>query len=332
MFKKFAPLTLKILVSVVILYFLFRGIDIEKFKVVASRISPLVIFVLAFMFFMSQFFSSLRWHTILKDDCPVSFRQVFSFYFVGMFFNNFLPTVIGGDVVKGYYLYKETGNGAHSVSSIFLDRYSGYTVLMIFTAVALFFSYDFLSKTELPIFFIGLIGSFVAISLVLWVNIFHGWAVKLLLKINFYKLNEKIDSLYNALMEYKGRKSVLVKIVMFSVIIQGLIIFGYFILGNALGVELSLKYYFLFIPLIATASMIPISFAGLGVREGVFVYLFTKAGVGLEEALGLSLLWFFIMLGVSLWGAVEYLRLGGKEELKSAKEESLKIDKPMEEN
>lgn len=332
MLKKVAPLTLKITVSVVILYFLFRGIDVEKFKVVAGRMSPLIIFVLALMYFMSQLLSSLRWFNILKDDCDVSFRKVFSFYFVGLFFNNFLPTVIGGDVVKGYYLYKETNSGAHSVSSIFLDRYAGYTVLMAFTAGALFFSYDFLSQTELPFFFIALIGSFVCMSLVLWFEVFHGWAVKVLLKVHFYKINDKVESLYNALMEYKARRPVLVKIVLLSVFIQGLIILGYYILGKEIGISLELKYYFLFIPLIAAASMVPISFAGLGVREGVFVYLFTKAGAGMEEALGLSLLWFFITLAVSLWGGVEYLRLGGKEELKSAKEESLKSNEPMEDN
>jgi uncharacterized membrane protein YbhN (UPF0104 family) len=59
--------------------------------------------------------------------------------------------------------------------------------------------------------------------------------------------------------------------------------------------------------------MVPISLAGLGVREGIFIYLFTRIGVSQEAALSLSLLFFFVTLLVSVLGGIEYVRIGGKK-------------------
>lgn len=317
--KKSAIVILKISVSALILYFLAKNIELTKLKVIWDKLSIELIALLLFIAFMSQLVSSIRWYTILKDDFDVKYNRIFSFYFIGMFFNNFLPTMIGGDAVKGYYVYKETGSGAHSVSSIFLDRYSGFAVLMAITFGSVVITYDFLRQTELPFLFFSLIGAFVVMSLIIWVNVFHRWAVDMLLKIHLYKLNEKVDSLYNALMAYKGRKPVLLKIFVISIFVQMIAITGYYILGNAIGIDLAITYYYLFIPMTAAAAMIPLSFAGIGIREGFFVLLFTKAGVGVEEALSLSIFWFFVMLIVSLTGLVEYLRLGGREMLEEVK-------------
>ncbi|MEE9543049.1 MAG: lysylphosphatidylglycerol synthase domain-containing protein, partial [Thermodesulfobacteriota bacterium] len=74
------------------------------------------------------------------------------------------------------------------------------------------------------------------------------------------------------------------------------------------------------------ASMVPISLAGLGVREGIFIYLFTKIGTSQEEALSLSLLFFFATLIISIIGGIEYVRIGGKKAVQAP----VDMDKDME--
>jgi hypothetical protein len=91
------------------------------------------------------------------------------------------------------------------------------------------------------------------------------------------------------------------------------------VLGNAIGMTVPVGYYFLFVPLATVIGMLPISLAGLGVREGAFVALFVTAGASKEQALALSLVWFAVTVMVSLIGGVEYIRLGGKKELDADK-------------
>ncbi len=232
-----------------------------------------------------------------------------------MFFNNFLPTMVGGDVIKGYYLYKKSKRGDVSVTSIFMDRYSGFTALIFLTTVSVIIGYPLIKGTTLPGFFVLLIGGYVGASLIIWVGALHSWAMNIMARIHFYGINKKIDSLYKALMGYKSHPGILIRVFCYSLLIQSGVMVGYWLLGVGLGMELSVIYFFLFIPLATVISMLPVSLAGLGIREGAFVYLFTRVGATPEEALTLSLMWFAIMVIVSVAGGVEYVRTGGRKAL-----------------
>ncbi len=305
----------KIGISGAILYFLFSNINSELFFETALSINPLFPIGTGLIFMGTQVLSVQRWRTILAKDIPMPYRKLLSYYFIGMFFNNFLPTMVGGDVIKGYYLYKTSRRGDVSVTSIFMDRYSGFTALIFLTTIAVIIGYPVIRGTALPGFFVLLIGGYVFASLVIWVGPLHNWAMALMAKIHFYGINKKIDSLYKALMGYKSHPDILIKVFSYSLVVQAGVIICYWLLGIGLGMELSLIYFFLFIPLATVISMLPVSLAGLGIREGAFVYLFTRVGATPEEALTLSLMWFAIMVVVSIVGGVEYVRLGGKSSL-----------------
>lgn len=315
---------LKVCISGTILFFLFRNIDIELFWGTVKSVSPLTIIAGALIIFGTQVVSSYRWQTILKKDMFVPYTRLLSIYLVGMFFNNFLPTMVGGDVIKGYYLYKSSKRGDVSLASIFLDRYSGLTAMMTITAISVIAGFSLLKDTGLVGVFALLIGAFVAASLIIWVGALHSWAMALFAKIHFYGINKKIDTTYKVLMSYKSHRDILFIIFGCSIIVQAGVIIGYFILGYGMGIEVNAGYYFLFIPLSTVVAMLPISLAGLGLREGVMVYLFTLVGATREQALTLSLVWFALMVLVSILGGIEYVRMGGKKELPVSEAEHLK--------
>jgi uncharacterized protein (TIRG00374 family) len=304
---------LKLVVSASLLYILFRSVDLEAFLGVVTTLNPLTIVFLAIFFAAIQCISAYRWSTVLKKDIDLSYPKILSIYFIGMFFNNFLPTLVGGDVIKGYYLYRVTGKGEVSIASILMDRYSGFTALMAITLVALVPGYALIKGTGLPGFFLLLLGGYMVSSFFIWVESFHGWLVNILARIRLLSLNERIETFYSALMSYKNCHGILIRIFLFSIVIQGGLIVGYLILARGMGIGVPTGYFFLFIPLATAVSMIPISLSGLGIREGAFVFLFTRVGATQEEALGLSLLWFAIMVCVSLLGGIEYVRAGGKK-------------------
>ncbi len=312
--KKFFSVLIKIAVSLAIMYFLFRSIRLDVFWKTITSVNPLSVGLAVLIFFSTQSVSTLRWSIILKKDMKISYSRLFSIYFIGMFFNNFLPTMVGGDIVKGYYLYRSSKRGDISVASIFMDRYSGFAALILITSVALIPGYVRIKGTGLPAAFVFLIGGFVSASLVIWVESLHGWAMSVLTKIHFYGINKKIDTFYNVLMGYKNHHRLLLKVFLCSIYIQAGVIIGYYILGRGLGINIPIGYFFLYIPLTTMISMLPISLSGLGIREGAFIFLFTKVGATLEQAMTLSLMWFAITALVSLIGGIEYIRMGGEKE------------------
>ncbi len=305
----------KVGISGAILFFLFRNINSERFFETALSINPLYPIITGLFFVATQLLSTHRWRTILAKDMDLPYTKLLSIYFIGMFFNNFLPTMVGGDVIKGYYLYKRSRRGDVSVTSIFMDRYSGFTALIFLTTISVIVGYPVIKGTPLPGFLVLLIAAYVSASLIIWVGPLHNWAMMIMAKIHFYGINKKIDSLYKALMGYKSHPDILIKVFCYSIVVQAGMIICYWLLGVGLGMELSIIYFFLFIPLATVISMLPISLAGLGIREGAFVYLFTSAGATPEEALTLSLMWFAIMVFVSIAGGIEYVRTGGRKAL-----------------
>lgn len=303
----------KICISGAILWALFKNIDLALFWNTVISVSPLAIVAVAFILIANQSLSAFRWSIVLRKDMDVSYLRLLSIYFIGMFFNNFLPTMVGGDLVKGYFLYRSSGRGDVSFASIFMDRYSGFTALMVITAIALIPGYALIAGTGLSAAFGLLLGGFFCASLLIWVGGLHNWAMRILARIQFYGINKKIDTFYNVLMSYKGRSDILVKIFICSLVVQSAVTLNYWFLGRQLGIDIGIGYFFLFVPLTTVISMLPISLAGLGIREGAFIYLFTKAGVSKEQAITLSLMYFAIMAIVSLIGGIEYLRMGGQK-------------------
>ncbi|MBI5598488.1 MAG: flippase-like domain-containing protein [Deltaproteobacteria bacterium] len=316
MVKKWLMPILKVAVSVLILYALFRNVDPRLLWRTFSSVSPWAIALAAVIYVIAQSLSTWRWATILREDVTITYKDLLSIYFIGMFFNNFLPTIVGGDIVKGYYLYRKTDRAEVAFASIFMDRYSGFAALMAITLVALLVGwrvvYSIGGAGLIAVFFL-LIGGFTGASLFMWSEGLHSRLVSVLGKIRLFGFNEKIDRFYGVFMSYRGRRGVLARVFAFSLIIQAGVIAAYFILGAAMGMDVPAGYFFLFIPLATSASMIPFSLSGLGIREGVLVFLFTRAGASAEAALGMGLMWFFIAAVVSTYGAFEYMKAGGRK-------------------
>jgi uncharacterized membrane protein YbhN (UPF0104 family) len=92
-----------------------------------------------------------------------------------------------------------------------------------------------------------------------------------------------------------------------SGLLQALIIVTYYFVGVGLNLGVPLTYFFVFVPLVTVVAMLPVSVAGLGVREGAVIFFFAKAGVDAATALSLSLVWFSLTLIVSSLGGLALL-------------------------
>jgi uncharacterized protein (TIRG00374 family) len=286
-------LTIKFAISFALLYFVLSKTGIEQvFSTLKDMSLPIFISAIL-LYILAQSISTLRWKLLLPGVLGV--RKLFSLYMIGAFFNTLLPGVIGGDTVKGFYLYQAIGKSSLTLASIFMDRYIGFVVLIAICAIAFPFGYKYFqgSRIEwlLPLVMLCfIIASFLIFGLRL------GKRIKIL------------SGFYDYFHSYRNQKKVIIKATFLSVLIQLSGIFAVYILAIGIGQHIPFLACLIFLPLIILFTTLPISISGLGVREGAFVLFFGLIGIKPEVATAISLSWFVTMTAGSLLGLVEYIK------------------------
>ncbi|MBU4149103.1 MAG: flippase-like domain-containing protein [Candidatus Omnitrophica bacterium] len=223
--------------------------------------------------------------------------------FIGFFFNNFLPTAIGGDIAKAYYASKKTNNKLGSYAAVLSDRLFGFIATMFIAVIGLVFIGRTLNNNAL---FYSILIIFIASSAITFFlfnrkagdQTFSGTGV-----IN--KIKGKIYQLYSAINLYRNHKLLMTRIVLLSILMQGCAIVSIYFFVLSIGGSIPLLKLFLIIPLVWAVSMVP-SINGLGVREGAFVY-FLKGDMGTERAFAISLLWLGVIILYSIAGGILHL-------------------------
>lgn len=291
--NKIAFILVKLAISAALLYFVFTKTGITRVFATLSGISIPSFLCAVFLYIIAQMISTLRWKLLLPGG--ISIRKLFSLYMIGCFFNNFLPGIIGGDAVKGYYLYQATGKGSLVFASIFMDRYVGFAVLIAICAFAFPFGYVYLHGTKIEWLLPLIILSFTIGSLLVF-GLRLGQRIRIL------------SDFYNYFSAYRSQRGVIGKTAILSVFVQFAGILGVYVLSIGLGQNIPFLAFLIYLPLIILISMIPISVSGLGVREGAFVLFFGLIGVKPEAATAISLSWFLAFSVGSLIGLVEYLK------------------------
>ncbi len=297
---------LRMAISAVILTWLFSRIDVGAVFSAFSKI-PWPAWALAFALYLSsQILSSLRWFIIGRTlGFGGRFMTYLKFYFVGMYFNLFLPSAIGGDVLKAFFLAKQGNGKLKATYSILADRIFGLWAMFIIGAIASLISSDGLSgKWRHLLLFLALSMTGAAMLVPFFIKIINslgerltsgrGIVARILLAIEYMAAFWRYPkSLFYAL----G----------LSILLQLCGMTGAYILGMGLGIGLGYGFYLSVLPLIAVLTVLPISFSGIGVREGGFIFFFHAKGVPMEKALALSLSVFAIQALAALIGGIGYL-------------------------
>lgn len=306
--SKIILLIIKGCISAGLLIYLFWRIDSKEFIRTFFNIPPFLFVFSGLLYMGCQYLSSYRWQVLLRaHDVSVPVNRLFSFYLVGMFFNNFLPTSVGGDVVKGLDLYRHSGRGKESITTVFLERYTGLVAIIVIGLMALAIGYAYFPDPVVAILLSGIAVSFVGGTLLVANRSVKSLFLTMLQRFHVPKAEKAISALYETFGRYKSQKRILLNAIVLSFIVQFLNILIYILLADGLGINVSWGYFFLFFPIITVISMLPLSFNGLGMREGMLVYLLAKIEVSPAQALSLSLSWFFIVTCISLLGGLIFI-------------------------
>jgi uncharacterized protein (TIRG00374 family) len=273
------------------------------------------------LYSVTQVVSSLRWRLLAG---PLGFRQslgqFITFYYVGMFFNLVLPTSVGGDVVRAWYLAGRSGRKGPAFLSVFADRASGLLMLVAIACAAVACS-PLALPPRVPWVVYGA-GTASAIGLgALLVTSRRGNA-KYRIQIAKCKMEEEhgeprpgwhrrlaglhfaFCNLYFAM--FPSPRVVLVTTLL-SAFVQSANVVVLWLAGLSLGVGVPASYYWILAPVVTLMTLFPVSLNGMGVREWGTVLLLAPLGVGAEAATALAFLWFLTFSAVSVAGAGFYL-------------------------
>jgi uncharacterized membrane protein YbhN (UPF0104 family) len=247
------------------------------------------------LYVLTQVVSAFRWQLLAG---PLGFqqtlRQFTGYYFIGMFFNLFLPTSVGGDVIRALYLDGGGGRKLPAFLSTFLDRFSGLLVLLALACSALA-----LNPIPLPVW----------ISLCVWGA--AGCAAlgmaALLATIRWTGRFTRVRRLREAVLIYLDHPHLLVYGSALSVVVQAANVIVVWLAGQALGLSVPAAYYWILVPMVTLLTLLPISLNGMGIREGGTILFLAPLGIDETAALSLAFLWFAVFTAVSLLGGSVYL-------------------------
>ena len=239
---------------------------------------------------------------IEAQEIQVTFKEAASLSFIGYFFNNFLPTSIGGDVIKGYYLSRKNHNKTGSYASVFVDRVIGLVTMIFMAFIALFFVQEGVVDTTIKyiVYFITL-GTLVAIIFMTNVKLAKKFSFLLFL---VKPIEKKAKKIYEIIHRYQYKKTLMLKSFGISFISQVLFFASLGIVAFSIGARIPVKDLFIKTPIISMMSLLP-SINGLGLREGSTVALFGPL-MGTDRAFAVSILWFLVLLCVSVIGGIIY--------------------------
>ena len=310
-FKKIASLLVRIGISLILLVILFKfnKIDIHDLITDIQRADKLFLAVGFAIFFFSYFLGFLRWQMLLKAaSISIPLKKLISSFSGGVFFSIFLPSTIGGDIVRSADLAEHTRKAKEVIATVFLDRLSGYIGLVIVILPAILLGKDLVHDNVVFSSIAVIIALLVVVLLVLFNNRIFLVITKFLSTPGAGRVKETIKDIHQEIHIFRNRKQVIVGNLILSTFIQVISPLSIYFIACSLGLKVNFIYFLIFLPIIGAITLIPISIGGLGLREGLFVVYFAKAGVIKQLALAMSLLSFsFIVIYGALGGLIYVL-------------------------
>lgn len=294
-------LWIKLLLSALLLGYLFWTLDLTAIMELLKGTQWKFVAAASLCLIIGQIFSAIRWAWLARGlGLTVQTGRKIQLYFLGMFLSLFLPSIIGGDVARGYLLARGREHaGWPAAASVILERLNGVVGLALVISFCMFF-------LDIPQLWVWL-----------WnVGVLFGVIVLLTTKLWWPKLQAsgwqgKLSGWKSLPITSSGFVNAWWRSLPISLLFQILVVQAHVFLGMAVGLELSWFVYGFMVCLIALASALPISFNGFGIREAGYVGIALYFGATSEAAGAMAALWVVVLLIAAMPGAIVLWKLGG---------------------
>lgn len=281
---------LKVIVSLLLLAFIASKIDWVQAYSNLKKADYLLIVVVFLLILLERVQLTYKWNLLLwVRGIKISFWRLFWIYAISAFWGLFLPSSIGSDVVKGYYLIKDNAEKAISISSVLVDRILGILTLLLLSIIALYVGGDMISKINIKLYLLAFLFFFLAALYFFQKARTAALLHNLLDKVKFKSIASKIIKLHLSVLEYKKYPKTLYIAFIITLLVNVTRVMIFYILSLAFHIQIPVIYFFIFIPILTVVIMIPISIGGLGVGEGAFITFFALIGISINDSIVIAL-------------------------------------------
>lgn len=252
--------------------------------------------ILLLSFFVSLLLnlsSAFKWYLLLRSrGVVVSFFKTWALYMVGIFFSLFLPTSMGGDLIRIHELGKMTGKRAEAAASVFVERFSGMVILFLLTVIVLPMQRELLSVAWMTI---SLLFAVTASLALIWI-IVDDRPYRLITKflsnrLGFIdKILGKVEKIHCAVLEYRDDRTALIIAIFNTFVFYLLAVINVYVTALAFSTEVQFSELLVAVPLIMFIMNLPISIGGIGLMEFAFIFIFGLSGYSSALALSTALL------------------------------------------
>lgn len=296
---------LRAAVSIGLLALVFYRMDVRRVGAVFGHMRVEYAPVILALIYVAIMIAVWKWSLLVKArGIRIGVGRLFDFWLIGLFFNNFLPTSIGGDVVQGYEMARRTGRGSDAAATILSDRLIASVALGVTALVGLFV----VPRTPK---LVGLVVAFAVGTVALAAVFLHP---RLTEKLVEHSIGGRLESAgawggrtTAAIRELLRDGPLVARAALLAVGFQVMLALINIVIFRALGESVDLGHALVYVPIISALTVLPISMSGLGVREAAYVYFFSRAGVDGPNAVAASLIFFVAVAIASLPGAVLFV-------------------------
>jgi uncharacterized protein (TIRG00374 family) len=301
---------LKLAVTAALVTWLLHGVGLSGLVEAWQKVSFGAMLAALALQFVAYAVALWRWWLLLRyANVHVPYLSVKPAYYMGLFFNQLLPTGVGGDAVRTYQLYRKGIALRPLVGSAIMDRLIGLFSMIYLAIGGLLTAHLFVlprhDKAALAAFAISAALGF----LLLFLPSTHRLLQRPLARWRHLRLAGMVSDILEICHSYGRSPRLLSGALLLSFALQCVEVAVYMLLGEDLGLGLSPATYLAIVPLTFAAASIPVSLGGLGVREGVFVGLMVTAGIEKQAAVALAILFLAVLWASVLPGLWLFLRL-----------------------
>ncbi len=298
---------LRIFVGVSLIFIVFKVIPYKKLVYHLGKANLYILGGAFLVFFFIHLLGVFRWKIILQVlDLNVKYKDLFFLFFSGLFLNLIFPSLLAQDAFRGGLLsLREPKSLKRVTASLVIDRFSGFLALSAIALTSFGLGRNLIRErtVSFAIFLLAFIVGFC------FLFIFSRQFFKGLLFFfkRFKKIEIKLQEFHNYLYIFRKELFSFSKIFLISLIIQILMVLIFYMVGLSFGIDTSIIFYFILVPIIMVVANLPLTSAGLGTREVAAIYFFSKVGIESSVALGISLMNFFFIIILGLMGGMLYV-------------------------
>jgi hypothetical protein len=253
------------------------------------------------------YISAVRWQILLSvQEIRCRTWPLIQSYLVGGFFNLFLPTQVGGDVIRGLDTRAKGQSVARPFGVIVVERATGFLLLMALALLALGLGFSFPEKNEVTL----LVAELLAALLVAASALFFPPLARLLRRIGVMgrlgKSGAMLAEFHQSLTAYAAHPGAFGHAMFWGLLLQLNYIVHFYFVGLALDLPLPLGYHFVSVPVLCVVLLLPVTFSGVGLRESGNVVFFALMGLPASQAVAFSLTGFAMTVLFGILGGVVY--------------------------